>query len=348
MHDASPIHLPLKGVRVLEFEGIGPGPLAGSFLAGLGAHVTLVERPVATRQPKAAVPNPLRDGKVVVPLDLKNPAGLQAALDLVATHDVLIEGLRPGVMERLGLGPADCAQRNPRLVYGRMTGWGQHGPLAQTAGHDLNYVALTGLLSLSARDGERPIVPPTLVGDATGALGLALGIVCGVLDVRAGGHGRVVDAAIVDIAAMLGRLLQWLRARGQVENEAPSMFHDSPFYDVYTCSDGKHVSVAALEPQFYAILIDKLGLHDVDLSEQNQRALWPALKQRFADTFRGQPRQHWCDLLEGTDACFAPVLSLREAAEHPHNMERGTYADAGAALIRPAPAPRFLELAAKP
>jgi alpha-methylacyl-CoA racemase len=351
----APIASPLHGLRVVEFDGIGPGPMAGRLLAQFGAKVTLIVRPQAdlmTQLVMGETDNPLRHGKQLVPLDLKTDAGRNRALDLIAEADVLIEGHRPGVMERLGLGPAVCAARNPRLVYGRMTGWGQHGPLAQAAGHDLNYVALSGLLSVSAHAGERPIVPPTVVGDASGALGLAFGIVCAVLDARRSGRGRVVDAAIVDITAMLGGLVHWLHAGGNIgggigggiANQRPSAFHDSPFYDVYTCADGQHITVAALEPKFYALLLARLGLNDVDATAQYDTRLWPALKARIAALFRSQPRAHWCALLEGSDACFAPVLGIDEAARHPQHLARGTFSVSPDGAVSARAAPRFSAL----
>ncbi len=342
---------PLHGLRIVEFDGIGPGPMAGRLLVQFGAEVTLITRPQAdlmTQLVMGETDNPLRHGKQLVPLDLKTDAGRERALDLIAEADVLIEGHRPGVMERLGLGPAVCAARCPRLVYGRMTGWGQDGPLAQAAGHDLNYVALSGLLSVSAHAGERPIVPPTVVGDASGALGLAFGIVCAVLDARRSGRGRVVDAAIVDITSMLGGLVHWLHAGGNIGggigDQKPSAFHDSPFYDVYTCADGTHVSVAALEPKFYALLLERLGLNDVDASAQYDTRLWPALKERFTSLFRSQPRAHWCALLEGSDACFAPVLGIAEAAQHPHHLARGSFSVARDGAVSARAAPRFSAL----
>jgi alpha-methylacyl-CoA racemase len=346
MTGAAPLQGPLAGVHVVEFEGLGPGPLAGRMLADMGARVSLVVRPV---QAKGGVAdrlggtddNPLRAGKQIVVIGLKSADGVAQALDLVAGADALIEGNRPGVMERLGLGPAECAARNPRLVYGRMTGWGQHGPLASAAGHDLNYVALSGLLSVSGRSGERPIIPPTVIGDAGGALGLAFGIVCGVLAARGTGRGTVVDAAIVDIVAMLGTLVQWVKAGGQIAGTGPSPFHDSPFYDIYACADGGHITLGALEPQFYALLLEKLGLADVDPAAQYDTRAWPALKQRFTELFASQPRAYWCDKLEGSDVCFAPVLTLDEAARHPHNVARNVYAVSPAGMIKPAPAPRF-------
>lgn len=340
---------PLRGIRIVEFEGIGPGPLAGRMLADMGAEVTLVARlkpdPVSAAFTAASGENPLRAGKRVVALDLKSDAGRAQALDLVADADALIEGNRPGVMERLGLGPAECAARNPRIVYGRMTGWGQDGPLAQAAGHDLNYVALTGLLSLGGRPGALPMLPPTVVGDATGALGLAFGIACALVDARASGRGRVVDAAIVDIVALLGTLVQWIRAAGQIDHPAlASPFHDSPFYDVYACADGGQVTIGALEPQFYALLLQRLGLSDVNPGAQYDRTQWAALKARLTALFASRPRAAWCALLEGSDVCFAPVLSLAEAAVHPHNVARGVYAIRPSGAVQVAAAPRFAPL----
>lgn len=338
---------PLTGIRIVEFEGIGPGPLAGRMLADMGAEVTVIARPqqgAVTEKLGGAGDNPLRRGKTVVLLDLKNADAVAEAMVLVAGADALIEGNRPGVMERLGLGPADCGARNPKLVYGRMTGWGQSGPLAQAAGHDLNYVALTGLLSLSAHRGERPIVPPTVVGDAGGALGLAFGMACALLEARSSGRGRVVDGAIVDVLAMLGGIAQWVRSSGQIDGPQPSPFHDSPFYDVYTCADGGFVTLGALEPQFYVLLLDKLGLSDVDPARQYDKAAWPALKTRFTALFASQPRAHWCALLEGSDVCFAPVLDIAEAAVHPHNAARGIYSMAADGAVTVAAAPRFLPL----
>ncbi len=339
---------PLTGIGVVEFEGLGPGPLAGRMLADMGAEVTLIARPqklMVARQLVGDAENPFHRGKTVVAIDLKQRVGVDEAMALVAAADALIEGNRPGVMERLGLGPADCAVRNPRLVYGRMTGWGQSGPLARAAGHDINYVALTGLLSLSAHRGQRPIVPPTVVGDAAGALGLAYGIACALLGARATGQGCVVDGAIADVVAMLGGIAQSIRDSGQLGGPEPSPFHDSPFYDVYACADGKFITLGALEPQFYALLLIKLGLADLNPADQYDKATWPQLKARFVALFASQPCAHWCALLEGSDACFAPVLSIEEAAGHPHNVARGIYTKGADGKIRAAPAPRFYALA---
>ena len=342
---------PLQGLRVLEFEGLGPGPLAGRMLADLGADVTVLVRPGGPGDSGVAARlggdggQPLRRGKRVQVLDLKSEAGRAAALEAVAQAEALIEGFRPGVMERLGLGPADCAACNPALVYGRMTGWGQTGPLAQAAGHDLNYVALTGLLGLGARPEAPPRVPPTVLGDAGGALALAFGIVSAVLAARASGQGRVVDAAIVDAVAMLGGLAQWIGGSGQLGGPGPSPFHDSPFYDSYRCADGRDITVGALEPAFYAELLQRLGLDDVDPAQQYDTAAWPALKARLAALFASRPRAHWVALLEGTDACFAPVLALDEAAAHPQLAARAVYRRDAQGAWQAAPAPRFLPLA---
>jgi alpha-methylacyl-CoA racemase len=336
---------PLAGLKVIEFEGIGPGPLAGRMLADLGAEVVAVIRPdkAALGDPDRPLSEgPLRRGKRVIPLNLKRPEQLEEALTLIETADVLIEGNRPGVMERLGLAPAECAKRNPRLIYGRMTGWGQDGPLAQVAGHDLNYLALSGILSLAGRDGQPPGVPPTVLGDGGGALGLAFGIVAAVFAAGRSGKGCVIDCSIVDIAASLGGIALAARAVGMLD--APSPFHDSPFYDVFACADGQYVTVGALEPQFYTVLLDKLGLADVDPKAQYDRAAWPALKARLRALFLSQPSAHWRALLEGSDACFAPVLSLVEAAAHPHMKARGVYKNGADGALEAAMAPRFLPL----
>jgi len=338
---------PLSGLRIIEFEGIGPGPLAGRMLADHGAEVTAIVRPnkAAIGNPDAgAGDEPLRRGKRILALDLKRPESVEQALALIAGADALIEGNRPGVMERLGLGPAECAKRNPKLVYGRMTGWGQDGPLAQAAGHDLNYVALTGLLSLTERPGAAPIIPPTVLGDAGGALGLAFGIVSGVLSARATGKGCVVDASILDMVAALGGIALWARASGMLDGGRPSMFHDSPFYDAYRCADGRYVTIGALEPQFYALLVDRLGLADVDPKAQYDTSRWPALKARFRELFASRPSGEWRALLEGADACFAPVLTLEEAAAHPHNAARGVYREGAEGALEATEAPRFQSL----
>ncbi|MGC2787129.1 MAG: CaiB/BaiF CoA-transferase family protein [Roseiarcus sp.] len=336
---------PLAGLKVIEFEGIGPGPLAGRMLADLGAEVVAIVRPDKAPLGDPDRPlseSPLRRGKRVVALNLKRPEAVEEALALIEAADALIEGNRPGVMERLGLGPADCARRNPRLVYGRMTGWGQDGPLAHAAGHDLNYLALSGVLSLAAREGQAPIPPPTVLGDGGGALGLAFGVVAAVFGASRTGKGCVIDCSIVDVASSLGGIALSARASGMLD--APSPFHDSPFYDLYACADGRYVTVGALEPQFYALMLDKLGLADVDPKAQYDRAAWPALKARLRALFLSQPSAHWRALLEGSDVCFAPVLSLDEAAAHPHNAARSVYKRGPGGELDAIGAPRFLPL----
>ncbi len=340
---------PLLGVRVVEFEGIGPGPLGARMLADMGAEVTVIARPggggVNLRLGDRETENPLRRGKSVLELNLKLPEHVEQAKTVIAAHDVLIEGNRPGVMERLGLGPAVAAALNPKLIYARMTGWGQDGPLAQAAGHDVNYVALSGALSLSARPGERPIIPPTVLGDAGGALGMCFGIVSALLQARQSGQGCVVDAAIVDVMASLGGLAQWVVSSGGLGGPEPSAFHDSPFYDVYTCSDGLHISLGALEPQFYALLLQKLGWDDVDPKDQQNKARWPELKARLAAQIASQPRAHWEAVFEGSDVCFGSVLTMAEAARHPHNVARGNFVPDSMGGIQTRAAPRFLPLA---
>lgn len=338
--------LPLQHLHLIEFEGLGPGPLAARMLQGMGARITRIARPsTGAVAAQLGMGNDLLDsGKTTVRLDLKNPEHRAQALALVAQADGLIEGLRPGVMERLGLGPADCAAVNPKLVYGRMTGWGQSGPLAHTAGHDINYVALSGMMALGLPAGQTPQVPPTVVGDATGALGLAFGMVCALLDAKQHGQGRVVDAAIVDIVAMLGNIGQWIASSGQLGGPGPSPFHDSPFYDTYACADGGFFTVGALEPQFYAELLTRLGLSDVSPKAQYDTAQWPALKARLTALFASQPRAHWEQQLAGADACAAPVLSLDEAAQHPHLQARGVYERTESGAWFAVTAPKLLPL----
>ena len=336
---------PLHGIKVVEFEGLGPGPLCGMILADMGAEVTVIERPArSAMQAKLGGEgggNLLNRGKRAVAINLKQPAGVDLALQLVDRADALIEGNRPGVMERLGLGPETCHARNARLVYGRMTGWGQSGPLAQAAGHDLNYVALSGVMPRTQRSGGVPMVPTTLVGDAPAGLALAFGIVCAVLEARASGRGQVVDSAIVDTTAYLGSLLHWFAAAGQLAPDAPRLLQgDAPFYEVYACADDKHISLGPLEPQFFRLFLEKLELTDVDPELQYDTAGWPALKARIAERVRQRPRDAWCRLLEGSDVCFAPVLDFDEAAAHPHHVARQTYARVDG-VLQAAPAPRF-------
>ncbi len=335
----------LSGVRVVEIAGLGPGPFCGMLLADMGAEVILVERLGS----KAGDPMDLGQkaivnrGKPSVARDLEDPQAIDAVLRLVNGADALIEGMRPGVMERLGLGPDVCLTRNPRLVYGRMTGWGQSGPLAHAAGHDLNYIGISGALWYAGEPGRPPLAPPTLVGDlGGGALYLAMGLLAGILNARGGGAGQVVDAAIVDGSANLMNLLLSTHAAGLLPMERGQGLLDGPHWcGSYACADGLFVSVQALEPQFNALLFAKLGLgEDPDFKKPYDARLWLRLRQRLADVFASQKRQHWVDLLEGTDACFAPVLSPREAMAHPHMAARGVYAEPHG-VLQAAPAPRF-------
>jgi alpha-methylacyl-CoA racemase len=335
----------LSGIRVIEIAGIGPGPFCGMLLADMGADVILLERG------DAKTPDPLdlgrsaivNRGKRSLALDLKDARAVAAVLRLIETADALIEGMRPGVMERLGLGPKECIARNPRLVYGRMTGWGQSGPLAQVAGHDLNYIALSGALWFSGVPGSPPMPPPTLVGDlGGGALYLALGILAGILGVQRGGDGQVVDAAIVDGSANLMNLLLSAHANGQLPFERGRGLLDGPHWiGTYACADGHFVSVSALESKFNALLFDKLGFgNDAAFAHPYDPRCWAALRERLKLLFATQPRQYWISLLEGSDACFAPVLTPAEAMVHPHLAARGIYAKHDG-VLQAAPAPRF-------
>jgi crotonobetainyl-CoA:carnitine CoA-transferase CaiB-like acyl-CoA transferase len=335
----------LDGIRVVEIAGIGPGPFCGMLLADMGADVILVERVSgSTGDPLNMGKNAIVNrGKRSLALDLKDARAIDAVLKLVERADALIEGMRPGVMERLGLGPDSCLARNPKLVYGRMTGWGQSGPLAQTAGHDLNFIALSGALWYSGEPGKPPLAPPTLVGDmGGGALYLAMGLLAGILNVQRGGAGQVVDAAVVDGSASLMNLLLSLHAAGQMPIERGRGILDGPHWcGTYACADGHFVSVQALEPQFNALLFGKLGLgDDPEFSRPYDPGCYARLRERLAALFATQPRRHWVDLLEGSDACFAPVLTPAEAMTHPHMAARGVYAERDG-VLQAAPAPRF-------
>jgi alpha-methylacyl-CoA racemase len=332
----------LSGVKVVEIAGIGPGPFCAMHLADLGADVISVQRPdgrAGSLGPETCV----NRGKRAVVLDLKSPQGRDDLLCLAEGADALIEGMRPGVMERLGLGPDECRARNPRLVYGRMTGWGQTGPLAQMAAHDTNYISLSGALWHAGTVAEPPVTPFSVVGDiAGGALYLAIGILSGILGARATGRGCVVDAAVVDGSAHSMHLLLAARTKGLIARERGKSIHDgSHFYATYLCGDGQYVSVGAIEPQFYAQFLAKLGLQDdAGLREQWDRARWPEHKARLQALFLTRPRDAWWKVFEGSDACVAPVLSPEEAARHPHNVSRGTFFEREG-FLQAAPAPRF-------
>jgi alpha-methylacyl-CoA racemase len=332
---------PLAGLRVIEMAGLGPCPLAGMLLADHGADVLVIERPGG---PVLDTGTALERGKRRTCLDLKTPDGLAEARRLIGDADALIEGFRPGVMERLGLGPESFATTHPRLVYGRVTGWGQAGPLAQAAGHDINYVALTGVLSAATRQGTAPSIPATLIGDmGGGALFLAFGLMAALWEARRTGRGQVVDAAMVDGVGLLSSLLHSLRAAGRWSDEPAQNFflHSSPFYDCFECADGRFVSLGALEPAFYAELLQRLGLADADPAAQHDHHQWPALRARVAARIREKTRDEWTALLEGTDACFAPVLTLAEAPLHPHAQARRSFVAGADGQWQPAAAPRF-------
>lgn len=337
---------PLSGYRIIEIAGIGPGPFAAMMLSDMGAEVIRVDRAQAVRGiPSEPVRDVLQRNRRNIALDLKNPDGVEALLDLVAEADALIEGFRPGVMERLGVGPEVCMERNPKLVFGRMTGWGQTGPYAQAAGHDINYIALGGALAHIGRDDTGPVPPLNLVGDfGGGGMFLAYGVVCALLEAQRSGAGQVVDAAMVDGTATLMGMFWGLSASGihDPSRRGASMLDTGAhFYDTYQCSDGEWVSLGSIEPQFYAELLDKLGLGDDEqFTRQMDRSLWPDLKDRLRQIFATRTRDEWCALMEHTDICFAPVLTMAEAAVHPHNVERGTFCEVSG-LTQPAPAPRF-------
>ena len=336
---------PLHGLRVIELAGIGPGPFCAMLLADLGADVVRIDR---TEASDLGVPMDRRydinaRNRRSVALDLKRSAGRDAVLRLAARADVLIEGFRPGVAERLGLGPADCHALNPGLVYGRMTGWGQDGPLADRAGHDIDYIALTGALHAIGPAGGKPVVPLNLVGDyGGGALYLALGLLAALYERNRSGRGQVVDAAMVDGAASLASIFYGLSASGRWSEQRGANLLDggAPFYDTYETADGRYVSIGSIEPQFYAELLRLTGMDGEDLPWQHDRSQWPAVKERFAEVFRSKTRDQWCEIMEGTDVCFAPVLTMEEAPSHPHIAQRGTYTEV-AGLTQPAPVPRF-------
>jgi alpha-methylacyl-CoA racemase len=336
---------PLQGIKVLEFEAIGPGPFAGMLLADMGADVILVDRPAAADLglKRERWMDVMMRGKRSVTLDLKSKQGAAAALELAARADALVEGFRPGVMERLGLGPDAVLARNPKLVYGRMTGWGQDGPLAPRAGHDINYIALAGVLHAFGRKGEAPVPPLNLVGDfGGGGMLLGFGIACALVEAQRSGRGQVVDAAMVEGASLLAAMFSGFLAAKQWHEERGANILDTgaPWYDVYETRDGKFVSIGAIEAKFYQELLERLGLANEALPAQYDRAAWPQLRARFAQRFRSRSREEWCEAFEGSDACFAPVLNFSEARQHAHNIVRKAFVTV-AGVEQPAPAPRF-------
>jgi alpha-methylacyl-CoA racemase len=334
---------PLAGVKVLEFEAIGPGPFAGMLLADMGADVLLVDRPASSDLglKRERWMDVMLRGRRSVTLDLKSQDAAAAALELVSRADALIEGFRPGVMERLGLGPEQCLKRNPKLVYGRMTGWGQDGPLAARAGHDINYIALAGVLHAFGRRGQAPVPPLNLVGDfGGGGMLLGFGIACALLHAQKTGQGQVVDAAMVEGASLLAAMFSGFLAAGRWSEERGANILDTgaPWYDCYQTRDGKYVAIGAIEAKFFEELVQKLGLSG--LPPQNDRARWPEMREAFARTFKQRTRDEWVKVFEGSDACFAPVLTFSEARRHPHSLARRGYVSV-ARLEQPAPAPRF-------
>jgi alpha-methylacyl-CoA racemase len=337
---------PLTGRKIVELAGIGPGPFCAMLLADMGADVIRVDRTADGNLglPKTMKFDLMNRSRRSIAVDLKKREGVETVLRLIDKADALIEGFRPGVTERLGVGPDVCLKRNPRLVYGRMTGWGQEGPVAHAAGHDWNYIAITGALHPIGRHKHEPPVPPlNLVGDfGGGALYLALGIVAGMLEAEKSGKGQVVDAAIVDGAASLMTLFYGMHASGMWIDERVENILDTaaPFGEIYETKDGKYVSVLAIEPKFYAELIERMGIAGEGLPHQYDRSQWPAMKKRFAEVFKTKTRDEWCKILEGTDACFGPVMSITEAPKHRHNVARGTFVEVDG-VVQPAPAPRF-------
>jgi len=329
---------PLHGIRVLELGGIGPGPFAAMVLADLGADVVRIDRPTATTATAAAPRDLLARGRRSVVVDLKHPGGVEVVLRLAESSDALIEGFRPSVAERLGVGPDVCLARNARLVYGRMTGWGQEGPYAARAGHDINYIALAGALEAIGRAEQPPTPPLNLVGDfGGGGMLLALGVACALVERASSGAGQVVDAAVVDGVALLTTMFHGIPMGPRGTNALDGA---APYYDVYECADGRYVAIGAVEPEFYAELRRVLGLDEPEWEEQRDRSRWSDRKAELGALFRTRTRDEWCKVFDDVDACFAPVLSLDEAPHHPHNMARGTFLEREG-VVQPAPAPRF-------
>jgi alpha-methylacyl-CoA racemase len=329
---------PLSGTRIVEFAGIGPGPFACMMLADMGAEVVTLDRIGAKKNLKSVAGR----GRKVVELDLKDKASIAKVLDLLSNADALIEGFRPGVMERLGLGPDVVLAKNPKLVYGRMTGWGQEGPLAQAAGHDINYISVTGALA-AIGTAEKPVPPLNLVGDfGGGALYLVVGVLAALLEASKSGKGQVVDAAMCDGAASLMSMFFDLAAAGRWVEGREQNFLDggAHFYGIYECSCGHFISIGSIEPQFYALLRQHAGLTDADFDAQMDRKAWPALREKLTDLFKSKTREDWCQIMEGTDICFAPILTMAEAPKHPHNAARKIFVERHG-VTQPAPAPRF-------
>ena len=335
---------PLNGIKVVEIAGIGPGPFAAMVLADLGADVIRVDRAGSVPDEFPAEPSLdlLNRGRKSIGVDLKTPEGVEAVLRLVESADALIEGFRPGVAERLGIGPQECLGRNPRLIYGRMTGWGQTGPYASMAGHDINYIALAGVLGTLGREGQAPVPPINLVGDfGGGGMLMALGVCAALVEASRSGEGQVVDAAMTDGSALLATMIHSFVAMGVWGERGTNMLDTgAPFYDAYECADGEYIALGSIEPQFYAELMRITGLDAEELPRQMDRSAWKQNKARVAEVIKSKTRDEWASLMEGTDVCFAPVLSPQEAHAHPYNVERETFVEV-AGVMQPAPAPRF-------
>jgi len=332
---------PLQGFKIIEMAGIGPGPFAGMILADMGAEVIIIER--RTDPHKNRMPDCNRRGKRSIAINLKDPEGVETLLQLVEKADALFEGFRPGVMERLGIGPDVLQARNPKLVIGRMTGWGQHGTLSHAAGHDINYISLTGALRGIGRKDAKPVPPLNLVGDyGGGGMFLVTGLLAAMLEAQKSGKGQVIDVAMTDGSAVLMSIFNTLNAMGLQSTEHGANMLDSGahYYDVYETRDGKYISIGSIEPQFYALLIEKAELDAQEFAPQQDRAQWPHLKEKITEVFKTKSRDEWCEIMEGTDICFAPVLDILEAQEHPHNKARNTYMELDG-ITQPAPAPRF-------
>ncbi len=335
---------PLSGKRVIEIAGIGPGPFCAMLLADLGAEVVRVDRASAVPDAMPDSPNLdlLNRGRRSVGVNLKTPEGIETVLKLVQNSDALIEGFRPGVAERLGIGPKECLARNPKLIYGRMTGWGQEGTYSSMAGHDINYIALSGVLGMIGREGEKPVPPVNLVGDfGGGGMLLALGICAALVEVARSGEGQVIDAAMTDGSALLSTMMHSFKAMGIWGDRGTNLLDTgAPFYDVFECADGEYISIGSIEPQFYSELLRITGIDQSENPKQMDRTKWAEMNLKISDVIKEKTRLEWEELMEGTDVCFAPVLSMDEAYEHPHNKERNTFIEV-AGVMQPAPAPRF-------
>lgn len=334
---------PLQGVTVIEMAGLGPAPFAGMVLADMGAEVICIDRPAKAGSADSSRSTEIaRRGKKSVALDLKQPASIEAVLKLLESADVLLEGFRPGVMERLGLSPEICLRQNPKLVYGRMTGWGQFGPLSHAAGHDMNYIALSGALHAIGTK-EAPVVPLNLVGDfGGGGMFLVSGVLAGIIQARTSGRGQVVDVAMTDGSALLMSMMYGMMAAGQWKDQRASNMLDggAHFYGTYRCADDKWVAIGSIEPQFYALLVEKSGIGQIDMTSQRDPSTWSDMRKRFEHIFAQRTRAQWCEIMEGTDVCFAPVMGMTEAANHPHNQARKTFCEIDG-VLQPSPAPRF-------